>query len=354
MPDDQSRFEQPNLPAAVRRQMAEAEQLAREAGVRNVPEAEGAPPGAPEGAPPQAAQEPQQSTETRFDLSQPAEAPPEAQPDAPPQDDNWEHKYKSLQGRFDAETNRARQMRSELDSLRDVVASLQRPQQQPQQGWAPPPSHEIPQADVDNFGADLIEATQRWADARVAPRLQEYERRMLALEGTQHQLQAQTVQQRCDAELDRGMPNWRQINVSDDFIDWLNQYDTFSGQPRLGMLQEAYRAGQGARCLAFFRAYTQEVSAVPQPLGISPSPSPAPGAGAGQVPLAQLASPGRGSGPLQSPGNAPAQRTWNGDEIMRLAREQQRGLWRGREAEYERLQQDIIAAGRDGRYRPQQ
>lgn len=358
MPDDQSSFQNP-IPAAVRRQIEAAEAMAREAGVRNVPDvAAGDNPSPP---PPETAENTveltpgfRQQTENQGSEPQPPSEVPSGP--APAQTEDWEQRYRSLQGRFDAEVRQSREMRGELNGLRAMVENLQRqppPQPQgnmaPQQRYAQPPSHQIPQADIDAYGMELIEGTQRWAEARVAQRLQDYERRLMSLEGGQQQIHQMTAQQRCDWELDRAMPNWRDVNASDAFMAWLQEYDVFSGQQRLAMLRDAYGAGDANRTLAFFRAFQREHTAVSPPLGISPNAPPAPGAGA-QVPLAQLASPGRGAGSIREPGAQPAARVWREGEISRLSREYQRGLWNGREDEYNRRWEDAVAAGREGRY----
>ena len=340
-----------SVPASIRRQIAEAEQMARDAGIANVPGDPNSPAGSPEGEPGSETNpvDPQSRAGGQPDQGG---APPTAQPGTP--DDDWEQRYKSLQGRFDAEVNRGREMRGEVNSLREIVTGMQRERAEPSPAPAnprPAGGTTITPKDVEDYGQELIDRVQAWAQAAVAHQLHALELRVIAAEGQTHQVTAQTVQSRTDSDMDREVPNWRTINVDQRFLNWLDLYDMFSGQQRLKLLQEAYAAGNSARCAAFFRAFLEEAQGGAPPSRISPTPPPGPGPGAGPVPLAQLAAPGSGSGPLQTPTGQPAQTTWTGDQITRLSREWQRGFWVGREEEYNRRWEDAVRAGRDGRFR---
>ena len=351
------------MPASIRRQIAEAEQMAREAGIANVPEGPGGDPdparreqvaGAPDPAraPGAGPVDPQAGDTPADNRTNQGDPLPTGDPTPSGADNEWEQRYKTLQGRFETELNRGREMRGELNSLREIVTGIQR-ERAPER---PPPTitptgQLVTPKDVEDYGQELIDRVQVWARAAVAPLLHQMELRILAAEGRTNEVTAQTLTQRTDSDLDREVPNWRQINVDQRFLNWLDLYDMFSGQQRLKLLQEAYAAGNSSRCAAFFRAFLEEAQGGAPPSRISPTPPPGPGPGAGPVPLAQLAAPGSGSGPLQPPTGQPNQQTWTGDQITRLSREWQRGLWVGREDEYNRRWEDAVRAGRDGRFR---
>jgi hypothetical protein len=150
----------------------------------------------------------------------------------------------------------------------------------------------IPDEDVQNYGEDLITRSQGWAEARLAPRLAELERRLMSVEGGNQQLASYTTGQRVEMHLDRDVPDWRAINVDPQFIGWLGQQDPFSGHTRKALIEEAYGSGDAARTAAFFHAFQREHTAV----------TGSPGTQAGQtdhsaarLPLADLAVPGRGA-----------------------------------------------------------
>jgi hypothetical protein len=246
-------------------------------------------------------------------------------------------------------------MRGELNSLREIVTGMQRANPNPAPPMANPAPNQAGQAitpkDIEDYGQELIDRVQAWSRAAVSQQLHQMELRIIAAEGRTTRVSAETTQSRTDSDLDREVPNWRQINVDQRFLNWLDLYDMFSGQQRLKLLQEAYAAGNSPRCAAFFRAFLEEAQGGAPPSRPTPTPPPGPGPDVGRVPLAQLAAPGSGNGPLQPPTGQPPQRTWTGDEITRLSREWQRGLWVGREDEYNRRWEDAVAAGRDGRFR---
>lgn len=373
---------EPVLPRAVREQVERANQLAREAGIANVPDAVVTPEnpvtagvtlGEPE-IPPEFRQEgtsteegsavvPPQPSEAGEGPTGATSSPP---PPTEPPSANWEARYNTLQGKYNSEVP---ELRGQLQALREALNAIQYRQNPVGDLPAPtpPPSHaqvyEIPPTDVENYGSDLIQATQRWAEAKYAPVLSEYERRLAAVEGNTRQLGQLSMTQRVEAALDGAIPNWRNLNAHDPaWDDWLNQTDVFSGRPRKQLITEAYQAGDAPRTIAFFQSYLREQTAV------TPSPSPGTrqlqtGSGAMSVgpatptPLEMLAVPGRG--PVSNPNAYPAssapngngsRRTWSGAEISAFYDQVRRGLWRGRENEVLAIEQDMARSALDGRY----
>lgn len=369
------------LPRAVREQVERANVLAREAGIANVPPPpQGAEPPVTSGvtlgdteippefqadAPTEAGltEVPPQSTEVGEGQGGLVQAPP-SPGDAPPA--NWEARYNTLQGKYNSEVP---ELRAQLAALRETIQAMQYRERSPGDlPAAPPPvpraqALEIPPTDVENYGSDLIQASQRWAEAKYAPVLSEYERRLAAVEGNTRQLGQLSMTQRVEAALDGAVARWRDINANDPvWDDWLNQTDVFSGRPRKQLITEAYQAGDAPRTIAFFQSYLREQTAV--------TPPPQPGTrqyqtGSGAMsagpatptPLEMLAVPGRG--PVSNPaypasgaqnGVNGTRRSWTGAEITAFYNQVQRGLWRGREAEVAAIEADISRSGLDGRY----
>lgn len=328
----------PPLPPAVQRQVERANQL-----ITN-PEAG------------DATQPPAEEDAAAADTSPPQGEVPsssEAAPAAPEPD--WEQRFNTLQGKYNTEIN---QLQTELRVLRDLGYDRRNPPQEQipppaaQPMPAPAPAYEIPQEDVESFGHELISASQRWAAAQYQPVLNQLNERLQRVEQGNQQLNVLSVTQRCEQELDRMLgADWRQVNTQPDFLNWLAQIDPFSGRTRQSMINEAYGAGDANRTAYFFQAYQREHTAVtPAPTGTlqarqGESPP------AAQQPLLDLVAPGRAqTAPLQAPG-APTRRMWTRDEIAAFYRSKQRGMWRGREAEAERIEADLVAAQNDGRLR---
>jgi hypothetical protein len=344
----------PHIPDAVRRASQRADELAREAGILNVPPApEGEetapqdgedvttvveqPEGRPEGRPGEQFQLPE---------IEPAPEPAPVQRDMAPAD--WEQRYNTLQGKYNTEIA---DLRGQLRATQELIASMQaqpRREEPRREQSVTLPQRDVPPEDIEAYGQDLVHAAQRWAMLAAEPKLSTLEQRLALLEGTtQHQVSL-TATQRVEDALDRAMPNWREVNVEPGFIGWLQQVDPFSGQRRKQLIDEAYTGGDAARTIAFFQAYTQEHTTVSQSPGTQPVQT---GSPADRLPLADLAVPGRGATAAPPTPGAPQRRIWTGADITTFYRQRQRGNWVGREAEAERIEQDIFAAEREGRIR---
>src|SRR5262245_48043588 len=156
----------PHIPDAVRRASLRADELARQAGVANVPPAEGE--GADDGVTTVVSDPPQ------FELTPPEPEPPPPPPPAPPPEEDWQQRYNTLQGKYNTEIP---ELRGQIRSLQDLLANMQ--PRAPEPPPPPPPTmparREIPREDVEAYGEDLINGVQRWAEARVAPMFQEFE-----------------------------------------------------------------------------------------------------------------------------------------------------------------------------------
>jgi hypothetical protein len=358
----------PTLPRAVREQVARANQLARDAGIANVPDdnnplpvVSSSPPVEPPADTPAAAEGAPAPTQPEHSPA-PPEAPgqpPSAQPQPPPQPPptiDWEQRFNTLQGKYNTELP---ELRGQIRSLQEILARGQ------DHHIPPPPSNgqrptsapvPIPQSDIDNWGPELITAAQRWAEAKFAPVLADYERRLHQVEGNTQQIAQVSLARGVEGALDQQVPNWQQININPLFIDWLAQLDPFSGRSRKELITEAYGSGNAARTIAFFQAFQREQTAVsPTTPGILPNQTgngAMPVGPAATVPLANLAVPGRGQAAMPSPApGASSKRNWTGAQITALYEQKRRGAWIGREAEFDALERDIIAAPLEGRIR---
>jgi nucleotide-binding universal stress UspA family protein len=337
----------PHIPDAVRRASQRADELAREAGVANVPPANG------EDVTPDV-NEPRQD-EPQFELTPPEQDRQPAPAAAPgPSPADWEQRYNTLQGKYNTELP---ELRGQIRSLQEILANIQAPRTREQTFETPAPQprpqvpavREIPSEDVEAYGQDLITASQRWSTAAVAPIIQEFVRRLLSVEGGNQQLQNYTAQNSVNNALSRAVPDWETVNVDPNFILWLDQMDMFSGRKRKQMIDEAYNAGDASRTIAFFQAYKNEQTMVSPTPGTQPNQT---GENpADRLPLADLAVPGRGRSVSSPAPGAPERRIWTAADVSAFYRQKQRGQWNGREAEAARIEQDIINAPAEGRFR---
>jgi hypothetical protein len=281
-------------------------------------------------------------------------APPAPAAPAPaPQATDWEQRYRTLQGKYDAELPG---LRAQVTNLERLIATMQSvPAAAP---VAPAPATPAPAAttvvapeDVEAYGQDLIDATQRWAAARYDATIADLRAEINALKGSTQRTEAQTTRQACLAALDADPDlagKWRATNDDPKFLAWLDQVDPFIGRTRRDLLGEAYARGDAKRTGAFFKAFQAEHTVVTQapPPPVAQTPQP----GAGRPTLEDLAAPGRASGPGPS-GATAEKRVWTTAQIQAFYRARTHGEFVGREAESLRIEQDIIAAATERRIR---
>jgi hypothetical protein len=123
------------LPAAVQKQVAQADDLIKKLGLDKAAEAKDQPPpaapSAPVTAPAPAAQTPAQAATP--DAAPAAEPPP---PPPPPPAEDWEHKYRVLQGKYNSEVPRlsgqVSSLQAQLDELTAKMEDMRKA--------APPPA----------------------------------------------------------------------------------------------------------------------------------------------------------------------------------------------------------------------
>lgn len=284
-------------------------------------------------APPAA--EPQLPLETP-----PAEPPPSTEIPDDGAAGSWKHRYLAREGRHAKEIS---EIEDQMAQMGEELVRLQR-MVQPQQ-HAPPPSF-LTDDDLKNFGPEMLDLAQRAARQVVVPEMQ----RVQAENEQLRENMARHSKRTLDQALDYAVPNWREVNRNPRFVSWLRLPDVYSSQVRKELLDEATAAVDAPRVISFFRGFLREEEATghsnPEPRTSQPAAPPREPA----VPLASLAAPGRarpanGGDPSLSPEGPIYTRA----DISQLARDYRKGVYRGREAEYQRLWADIVAAGREGR-----
>jgi len=328
----------PRLPAAVQRAAARAEELQRaQFEAENVP----------------------QPDEASRELDE------AAAPAAPVQsEESWQSRFRTLQGKYDAEVPT---LHNQIRQLEHLITTMRSP---PERAVAYVPAEpvpdldtEIPEEDYTTYGNDFVDSTRRWARAELAPVVKSLQQQVAELRGFYQQSTGDRMKDRVRAELDRDPDlsgRWQHLDTDAGFNQWLSEYDQFSGNRRLDMLREAYAGGDAVRTGRFFKAYLQEhTDNRHPPLDTSQTLLPVTraqdgngyyGNGAGSVDLSAYAAPGRASNATPGPG-APERRFWTNRDIQAFYGDRMRGRYRGREQEADRLERDILAAAAEGRIR---
>jgi hypothetical protein len=170
--------------------------------------------------------------------------------------------------------------------------------------------------DVQNYGPDVVDFAQRASLHALAPELQRLEHQNSEM----RQLLTRETKRGLHAELDRAIPNWRQLDLEPGWRDWLRGTHELSGVSRQQLLNDALERADAHRVITFFNGYLQ---------------------------TRHEQQPYRGSAaPSFTSGERP---TYTRPQIAQLYEQHRKGAYRGREAEWARQEADIIAAAREGR-----
>jgi hypothetical protein len=282
----------------------------------------------------------------------PPAAEPPAEPVAPapaPQAENWQQKFLTLQGKYNAEVPR---LNAEVRRLTDELKALQTSPPAPAAPAAAPepPATLVTDKDVSEFGADLVDLIRRAAREESGP---ERTRLMAEIESLKAQLPdltskvteatavaADTARNKYFADLGALVPDYEAVNVDEAFIGWLSMADPMTGQPRNDLLQSAFNTFDHKRTAVIFNAYKQETGKTAP----APEPVPAPTSG-----LEREVSPATSRSP-----SLPAsidEKVWTGAEVQEVYAAISRGDYRTDPAEAQRLDKAIDKALSEGRVR---
>lgn len=339
------------IPAAVRRSTQSAEDLHAQYYPKQGadlpqggnPEAPGQSPAGRTGSPPPAAN-------NQVADSQPV--PPGGQHAGPGTEApaNWEHKFNSVNGRYQKATQTITNLTGQLAELeaaladrdaRLVAASTQAPPQ--------PMQTQLTPQEIEDYGEEFLDVVGKKAREIAAAEIASLKSEISQLKNDQNQVRQNTqrsARETMKSELDASIPNWRQINDAAEFMAWLGLKDPYSGHIRLNMLRHAWDANDTFRVKAFFNGFITD-EAVAAPHGNEPAFTPQ--NGENKVPLERFAAPGRASnsGDSQSPGTSKPIITRA--QISAFHRDVAAGKYRGREAEAKAFDIAMIEAAREGR-----
>ncbi|HLL28972.1 MAG TPA: hypothetical protein VKT73_15150 [Xanthobacteraceae bacterium] len=343
------------LPAAARRASQNADRLHAEAYKPQDPNPDPA-----TAAPAPAAGE--QTTEVTSKVTGQPENDPPANPPAAPaaanpktasaagEDDDFKHKYQSLKGRFDQQAKALREAGDTISTLRVQLAEA---------ATAPPTRMPAEQSfkklltpdQEKEFGEEFLDVVGKKAQEVVVPELSVIRRELSELANrvsNTGQRITQEARRQLESTLTEHVPDWRQINVDPNFLDWLALPDTYSGDIRLSLLKSAYEANDASRVVAFFKGFlAEEAALVPAPA--LPDNPPADPSAQPKVPLNSLAAPGRAKTAASNP---PAEKpVFTRAQIAQFYADVTANKYRGREKEKDSLEREIFAAQRDGRIR---
>jgi hypothetical protein len=269
------------------------------------------------------------------------------------EDQSWEHRYKSMKGRFDRSQDQIRQMSEQITNLQLVVSNLEmRAPDNTPQNYNKDLSERLITAEEENdYGAEFLSVVGKKAREEMLPIVKGYEDKISRLEA---QLQgvnghfAQNAKQSMLSDLDERVANWRDVNKQQEFLEWLELPDLYSGAIRHELLKAAYERNNAPQVAAFFNGFLAEEAAM-RPAGSAEATNGAQRR-APAVDPASLAAPGRAKSAASA--SAPAEKPFfTGAQIAKFYAEVASGKFRGNEAEKDRIEAQIFEATRNKRVR---
>lgn len=259
------------------------------------------------------------------DVNAPAEPPAAPQPT---QDEIWQQRYQTLQAKYNAEVPRF------AEQLRQANARMQDLEQKLAEKQAEPPKPVVSDEDKQAFGEDLLDTVDRIAKARtaeMAAQLAERDRQIAELQTKVGQVAGTVDEDAFFTNLDRAMPEWQQINVTQDFVNrWLQEVDPLTGVSRMTILRSHVAARDVERTLNVFRTYKASVTPAQPPSN----------------PLAAQVAPSRDSSAGAPPVSAD-KKVWTQRDIARFYEDARRGNITPDEAA--RTEAEIMTAVAEGR-----
>jgi hypothetical protein len=276
-----------------------------------------------------------------------AEAPAFTSEVSSTDDQSWEHRYKSMKGRFDRSQSQIQQLSEQIQSLQSVISNLETSQTRTNPSENLVQERFITPEEENDYGAEFLSVVGKKAKEELMPIVRQYEAKMANLE---QQLKGvggivqQDARQKMITTLTERIPDWEVLNKDKNFIDWLQLPDIYSGANRHKLLMEAYERNDTPRVAAFFQGFLAEEAATRPANADIEVPQ---GAIAPKVDPMTLAAPGRAKSAAAA---APAEKPFfTSAQITRFYADVNSGKFRGREADKAKLEAQIFDAQREGR-----
>lgn len=205
-----------------------------------------------------------ESTDTQATEGQPTNqpAPSEKEPpkqtgdSAPPvgqQDEQLEHRYKVLQGKYNSEVPRLaaenKDLKSRLSSLEEQIEALK----------AKPPEPLVKPEEIEEYGPGLVDLARRIAREEILSKQNEIDSLRAKLDSLSN-VTTQKVEKDFFTSLTEMVPDWEQVNQDAKFLAWLDEVDDLTGASRQTLLTQAEKSRDAARTAKFFTAFKRTSS----------------------------------------------------------------------------------------------
>ena len=199
------------------------------------------------------------------------------------------------------------------------------------------------------YGDEALSVMERKALEVVQPVVEDLNQKNQRLAQELQRVKANDVFFTLDGEL----PNWRDINRTEEWLSWLRLPDLYSGLVRQQLLDQAFAAGDAGRILAFFRGFLAERPGHVDPqvgAHVAVPPAETQPVRKATLKLADLAAPGRAA-PSPSTSATESRPTITNKDISKFYWQVTHGHWDGREQAKAQREAELHAAINAGRVR---
>lgn len=282
---------------------------------------------------------------------------PAPQPVASPSDE-FEQRYRSLQGKYDSELPALRSQAQTFERINQSLSAqlaqqaeqVARLEAQARQRPAEPLKPAETAKDVETFGADVIDLIHRIAKHHASAAFGEAAQHITAVRSDikQNATELQAAKEHAfeskratyNARLTELVPDWREVNASEGFLRWLGEVDPMLGRTRQDAVSEAFNSFNAEWTAEFVKAY-KKLAAPTRPQNVRDE-------------LARQAAPNTSRNtatPNASEPGAEDTRIWKQSDIADFYKLVVQGKFRGHEEERASLEAQINLAVQQGRVR---
>ena len=252
--------------------------------------------------------------------------------------EGWKHKYSTLQGIHNADTGR---YKDQIDKLETLIASMTAAVDE-SESTTPEPL--ITSEDREEWGDAAIDVMRKAAREEVtesAKRVTKVENQLKHMQSIVPQMQkvaqqqSKVSEQTFVAELDREVPDWREVNDDPNFHKWLLEIEPFTGFTYQAALTEAGDDRDVSRVIHFFKTFKNGNTDVKDRRGV-------------QSELEKQLPPGK----KRSSSKVSTEKTvYSRDDITKFYSDVIKGVYKGSDDKRKRIEADIFAAQNQGRIR---
>jgi hypothetical protein len=132
----------------------------------------------------------------------------------------------------------------------------------------------LTQKDIDDYGHEMLDVSQRAALQAFAPHLQQTNAQIDALARENADLRAQQAsdrRRRLDQDVEKLVPDFQEVDRDPAWHTWLRGTDQMSGRVRQALLNEAIAAGDSRRVKSVFDGFKRSAGQTTSSTTTSPT-----------------------------------------------------------------------------------